>query len=32
MFIQPWDAALDDDEWQTWIAEGQRLRPPERQW
>ncbi|MEV5606237.1 FMN-binding negative transcriptional regulator [Streptomyces sp. NPDC052299] len=22
MFIQPWDAALDDAEWQTWIAEG----------
>nr|WP_239081814.1 DMT family transporter [Streptomyces sp. SID9727] len=21
MFIQPWDAALDDAEWQTWIAE-----------
>ncbi|MFH8533815.1 FMN-binding negative transcriptional regulator [Streptomyces tendae] len=22
MFIQPWDAALDEAEWQTWIAEG----------
>ncbi|MFD0065533.1 FMN-binding negative transcriptional regulator [Streptomyces sp. NPDC056690] len=22
MFIQPWDAALDEGEWQTWIAEG----------
>ncbi|MEU1868178.1 FMN-binding negative transcriptional regulator [Streptomyces gardneri] len=22
MFIQPWDAALDDAEWQTWIAAG----------
>ncbi|MGX1885360.1 FMN-binding negative transcriptional regulator [Streptomyces sp. NPDC055287] len=22
MFIQPWDAALDDGEWQTWIADG----------
>ncbi|RDD85044.1 FMN-binding negative transcriptional regulator [Streptomyces parvulus] len=22
MFIQPWDAALDDAEWQTWIAGG----------
>ncbi|MER5756169.1 FMN-binding negative transcriptional regulator [Streptomyces sp. NPDC002088] len=22
MFIQPWDAALDDTEWQTWIADG----------
>ncbi|MFI0960895.1 FMN-binding negative transcriptional regulator [Streptomyces sp. NPDC021080] len=22
MFIQPWDAALDAAEWQTWIAEG----------
>jgi transcriptional regulator len=22
MFIQPWDAALDRDEWQTWIADG----------
>ncbi|MFG3344244.1 FMN-binding negative transcriptional regulator [Streptomyces sp. NPDC048018] len=22
MFIQPWDAALDDDEWQNWIADG----------
>ncbi|WP_318199985.1 FMN-binding negative transcriptional regulator [Streptomyces sp. SCL15-4] len=22
MFIQPWDAGLDDAEWQTWIAEG----------
>ncbi|MFF9286657.1 FMN-binding negative transcriptional regulator [Streptomyces griseosporeus] len=22
MFIQPWDASLDDAEWQTWIAEG----------
>ena len=22
MFIQPWDAALDDTEWQTWIAHG----------
>ncbi|MBQ0887486.1 FMN-binding negative transcriptional regulator [Streptomyces sp. RM72] len=22
MFIQPWDAALDDAEWQTWIADG----------
>ncbi|MFE1547843.1 FMN-binding negative transcriptional regulator [Streptomyces sp. NPDC058718] len=23
MFIQPWDAGLDEAEWQTWIAEGQ---------
>ncbi|MDX2922752.1 MULTISPECIES: FMN-binding negative transcriptional regulator [Streptomyces] len=22
MFIQPWDAALDDTEWQSWIANG----------
>ncbi|MFD9460280.1 FMN-binding negative transcriptional regulator [Streptomyces sp. NPDC060027] len=22
MFIQPWDASLDEAEWQTWIAEG----------
>ncbi|WP_406097351.1 FMN-binding negative transcriptional regulator [Streptomyces sp. NBC_01013] len=22
MFIQPWDAALDETEWQTWIAGG----------
>ncbi|MGV9345850.1 FMN-binding negative transcriptional regulator [Streptomyces spiralis] len=22
MFIQPWDAGLDEAEWQTWIAEG----------
>ncbi|MEV0601899.1 FMN-binding negative transcriptional regulator [Streptomyces sp. NPDC050315] len=22
MFIQPWDATLDDAEWQSWIAEG----------
>ncbi|WP_327294045.1 MULTISPECIES: FMN-binding negative transcriptional regulator [unclassified Streptomyces] len=22
MFIQPWDAALDDAEWQSWIADG----------
>jgi transcriptional regulator len=22
MFIQPWDAALDEAEWQTWIADG----------
>ncbi|MFE2053428.1 FMN-binding negative transcriptional regulator [Streptomyces sp. NPDC059459] len=22
MFIQPWDAALDETEWQSWIAEG----------
>ncbi|MER6817738.1 FMN-binding negative transcriptional regulator [Spirillospora sp. NPDC000708] len=22
MFIQPWDASLDDTEWQAWIAEG----------
>ncbi|MEU1202394.1 FMN-binding negative transcriptional regulator [Streptomyces sp. NPDC005813] len=22
MFIQPWDTALDDAEWQTWIADG----------
>ncbi|GGL84936.1 transcriptional regulator [Streptomyces anthocyanicus] len=22
MFIQPWDAALGDAEWQTWIADG----------
>ncbi|MCP9956357.1 FMN-binding negative transcriptional regulator [Streptomyces sudanensis] len=22
MFIQPWDAALDEAEWRTWIAEG----------
>ncbi|MFG2353476.1 FMN-binding negative transcriptional regulator [Streptomyces sp. NPDC048521] len=22
MFIQPWDASLDDAEWQAWIAEG----------
>nr|WP_246530595.1 FMN-binding negative transcriptional regulator [Streptomyces bathyalis] len=22
MFMQPWDAALDDAEWQTWIADG----------
>ena len=22
MFIQPWDAGLDESEWQTWIAEG----------
>ncbi|MEU9361243.1 FMN-binding negative transcriptional regulator [Streptomyces sp. NPDC048301] len=22
MFIQPWDAALDDAEWRTWIADG----------
>ncbi|GED89648.1 FMN-binding negative transcriptional regulator [Streptomyces sp. 6-11-2] len=22
MFIQPWDAGLDDAEWQTWIADG----------
>ncbi|MGW0969632.1 FMN-binding negative transcriptional regulator [Streptomyces sp. NPDC002516] len=22
MFIQPWDAALDDNEWRTWIADG----------
>ncbi|MEV5886970.1 FMN-binding negative transcriptional regulator [Streptomyces sp. NPDC052020] len=22
MFIQPWDAALDDTEWRAWIAEG----------
>ncbi|MFD8733960.1 FMN-binding negative transcriptional regulator [Streptomyces sp. NPDC059618] len=22
MFIQPWDAALDDSEWRTWIADG----------
>ncbi|MEU9443142.1 FMN-binding negative transcriptional regulator [Streptomyces sp. NPDC048304] len=22
MFIQPWDAGLDDAEWQAWIAEG----------
>lgn len=22
MFIQPWDAALDDAEWHTWIADG----------
>jgi transcriptional regulator len=22
MFIQPWDAGLDDAEWQTWIAAG----------
>ncbi|GLX93912.1 hypothetical protein [Herbidospora sp. NBRC 101105] len=22
MFIQPWDASLDDAEWQAWIADG----------
>ncbi|MEE1799853.1 FMN-binding negative transcriptional regulator [Streptomyces sp. NPDC101062] len=22
MFIQPWDAALDEAEWQTWISDG----------
>lgn len=22
MFIQPWDAGLDEAEWQTWITEG----------
>ncbi|WP_326822828.1 FMN-binding negative transcriptional regulator [Streptosporangium sp. NBC_01756] len=22
MFIQPWDASLDEDEWQAWIGEG----------
>jgi transcriptional regulator len=22
VFIQPWDASLDDAEWQTWIADG----------
>ncbi|MEH0580994.1 MULTISPECIES: FMN-binding negative transcriptional regulator [Streptomyces] len=22
MFVHPWDASLDDAEWQTWIAEG----------
>ncbi|MGW2729625.1 FMN-binding negative transcriptional regulator [Streptomyces sp. NPDC001494] len=22
MFVQPWDACLDDAEWQTWIADG----------
>ncbi|MEV0585127.1 FMN-binding negative transcriptional regulator [Nonomuraea sp. NPDC050310] len=22
MFIQPWDAGLDEAEWQTWVAEG----------
>lgn len=22
MFIQPWDAALDEGEWQAWIADG----------
>jgi transcriptional regulator len=22
MFVQPWDAALDDAEWQTWIEQG----------
>ena len=22
MLIHPWDAALDDDEWRTWLAEG----------
>ncbi|MET9773458.1 FMN-binding negative transcriptional regulator [Streptomyces sp. NPDC006367] len=22
MFIHPWDAALDDDEWRAWIADG----------
>jgi hypothetical protein len=22
MFIQPWDAGLEEAEWQTWIAEG----------
>ncbi|MGW2279791.1 hypothetical protein [Streptomyces sp. NPDC001770] len=22
MFTRPWDAALDDAEWQTWIADG----------
>ncbi|WP_331767463.1 FMN-binding negative transcriptional regulator [Embleya sp. NBC_00896] len=22
MFVQPWDAALDEAEWQTWIKEG----------
>ena len=22
MFIQPWDAALDDIEWQAWVADG----------
>lgn len=22
MFVQPWDSALDDAEWQSWIAEG----------
>ncbi|GAA0850553.1 FMN-binding negative transcriptional regulator [Streptosporangium amethystogenes subsp. fukuiense] len=22
MFIQPWDASLDEAEWQTWIADG----------
>ena len=22
MFVQPWDAGLDEAEWQTWIAEG----------
>lgn len=22
MLIHPWDGALDDDEWRTWLAEG----------
>ena len=22
MFVQPWDTALDETEWQTWIADG----------
>jgi transcriptional regulator len=22
MLIHPWDAALDDDEWRTWLADG----------
>ncbi|MFF3332980.1 FMN-binding negative transcriptional regulator [Streptomyces sp. NPDC002888] len=27
MFIQPWDACLDEAEWQTWIAEGHDFGP-----
>ena len=22
MLIHPWDAALDDEEWRTWLADG----------
>ncbi|MFD7771090.1 hypothetical protein [Streptomyces sp. NPDC059787] len=29
MFIQPWDATLDDAEWRTWIADGHDFGIPD---